>query len=564
MRQYPARVTPVTRRQFLQTGSVALAVTTLPPRSAGAAPSVNRGDNRSDIGQPCVNPLMPPSAVTDLLDAALRAAKAAGATYADVHLMDTRREEWQAFVGLDARAPWWDTSLGFGVRALVKGSWGFVGLDGVVTPDVAATAGRNAANQAATAATGTPRTVELAPTPVVTGSWTTPIEIDPFTVSLEEKADLIGALNDDIERLSYQVGVGTTFTLSKQHRSFASSEGSSTTQTLYHTGAWLSVDVPRDWQTGLSGHRSADAFSMVGAGWEYLRQAAVTVRDDAPRLIEEALGSRRPKPIDVGRYDLVFDANAIASILGTSIGVATELDRAMGYEANGVGTSYLSDPLTMLGTYKVGSPLLTVTANRSMPGGAATLQWDEEGVAPREITLVNEGILTDYQTTREAASWLAPYYQQIGHPVASNGCAGMYEATDFMQQHSPNLVMRPGPHALSFADLVKNTKRGLAIVGGTSYLGGMSYSDQQVLNGRGSGEIVYEIVNGKLAGTISGAEFVYRSPEFWKGLAAVGGAASARTFGIRRSRTNGWRGTFHSVTAVPVLVTGVAVSDVLR
>jgi len=548
MRQHPARFT---RRHVLKTGAVALAATTLPSRWAAATP---HGDSpRALLPETTLANVMGP----DVLEAALHAAITAGATYADVHVIHTRREEWQYFVGLDYPAPWWDTTLGLGVRALVKGYWGFVGLDGVVTPEMAAAAGRTAATQATLAATGKPRIVALAPTPVVTGTWTTPIDIDPFTVSLEEKADVIGALNDDIERLSINFGVGTLLTLIRQDRTFASSEGSVTTQTLYQIGGTVSVTAPRDWRTNLSGHRASDVFTMTGAGWEYVRQASVAVREEAPRLIEDALGSRRPKPVDVGRYDLVFDAKAIANILGTSIGVATEVDRAMGYEANRVGTSYLSDPLAMLGTYTVGSPHLTVTANRSMPGGAATLQWDDEGVVPRETTLVEHGILTDYQTTREAASWLAPYYQQIGTPVVSNGCAGMYGATDFMQQHSPNLVLQPGPHEVSFAELVKQTKKGLAIVGGESF------ADQQVLNGYGSGEIVYEIVHGKLAGTISGAQFVYRSPEFWKGLVAVGGARSAQTFGQWRSR-NGWQGTLQSITAVPVLITGVAVMDMLR
>jgi len=531
---------------LLKTGSIALAATALPYQFADAA----------SVGEIDRSPLRR-AEIPELLSAALHAANAAGATYADVHVLSTRREEWQYFVGLDYPAPWWDTTLGFSVRALVKGYWGFVGIDGVVTADIAAAAGRDAATQAALAARGKPRVAELASTPVVTGTWTMPVAIDPFTVSLEEKADVIGALNDDIERLHDGVGVGTLLTLSKQHRIFASSDGSYTTQTLYHTGGSLSVTVPRDWRSGLSGHRSADVFSVAGAGWEYVQQAGVAVRDAAPQLIEDALGSRRPKPVEVGRYDIVFDAKAIANILGTSIGVATELDRAMGYEANGVGTSYLDDPLAMLGTYKVGSPQLTVTANRSMPGCAATVQWDDEGVVPRETTLITDGILTDYQTTREAASWLAPYYQQHGTSVVSNGCAGMYEATDFMRQHSPNLVMRPGPHALSFADLVKNTKRGLAIVGGDWFV------DQQLLNGTGSGEIVYEIVNGKLVGTISGAQVVYRSPNFWKGLVALGGATNAQTFGHWRVRDS-YRGTFHSITAVPVLITGVAVTDLTR
>lgn len=490
-------------------------------------------------------------------DTAINAAVAAGASYADVHVIHTRYEEIGYYApGARIQGPDRRSTIGFGVRALVRGYWGFSGLDGMITTDVAARAGRDAANQAAMSATGKPRTVELASMPVATGSWVMPVEIDPFTVSQEEKADYLNTVCETVHSLRDGVGMMAEARMQKQERTFVSSEGSYTTQTLYQTGAWLTLDVWPDWMTELSGRRSIDFVSVAGAGWEYLRNAPV--RERVSRVIEEALSMRRPKPVDVGRYDLVLDAKAMADLIGTSVGVATELDRAMGYEANGVGTSYLAEPLDMLGNFKMGSSLLTVTANRSMPNGAATVKWDDEGVEPRETTLVKNGILTDFQTTREAASWLAAYYQKLGKPVASNGCAGMYAATSPMQQVSPNLVVQPGAHAVTFDDLVKDTKKGIAIVGG------YSGSDQQVLNGYGMGQIVYEIADGKVVGTFSRAQYLYRSPDFWKNLIALGGERSAEAFGFERSRDSYDNRAAHTIVAVPAKVTGVAVVDYSR
>jgi TldD protein len=491
-----------------------------------------------------------------IAEAALAAAKEAGATYADVHFIHSRRENWIYFPGPRYPAPSRSANIGFGIRALVNGYWGFAGIDGTTTTDMAAKAGRDATSQAKFAATGKPRTVELAPTPVVTGTWTMPVEIDPFAISLEEKADYIDGLLDEISQLRYGVSMSAFVYLLKQERTFVSSEGSYTVQTIYNTGADMSLGVPRDWMTERPGGRSADFLSKAGAGWEYIRKAPI--REEAWRMIEEALGSRRPKPVDVGRYDVVFDAKAVSNILSSSIGIATELDRAMGYEANGVGTSYFSDPLEMLGTYKIGSPLMTVTANRSMPGGAATVKWDDEGVAPVDTVLVKDGILNDFQTTREAASWLAPYYQKVGKPVASNGCAGMYGATNAMQQFSPNLVMTPNTQDVTIPEMVKTIKKGLAIVGG------YAYADQQVLNGVGGGEIVYEINDGKITGTIQNAQLLYRSPEFWKNLAAVGGTSTVREFGIDRARDDWENRTVQTVSCPAIKVTGVAITDATR
>jgi len=195
-----------------------------------------------------------------------------------------------------------------------------------------------------------------------------------------------------------------------------------------------------------------------------------------------------------------------------------------------------------------------------MPMGAATVKWDDEGVAPPEATLVKDGILNDYQTTRESASWLTEYYQKKGVPVQSNGCAFAYGGMMSPKLQCPNLVMQPGKSETSFADLVAGTKRGMAI------RGALVNSDQQALNVNGYGQYVNEIVDGKLGIALSNVMFNYRGPEFWKNLVAVGGPSSARQFGF--AETTGARGSGyrfgHSISAVPGKVVAVAITDSTR
>lgn len=556
-------MSPLTRRHFLQASSLAAASAVLPVRGLDA--QAYRAHPAAALDSRCTSA----PELNAIVDAALDAAKRAGAAYADVHVGLTEREEWgQLWDVTLPQSPHYAVHASLGVRALVNGYWGYAAADGVGTVDVATRLGRDATTQARTAATGKPRVVEMAETPVVTGNWVMPVQVDPFTVSYEEKYDTIAAMNEyAIEQRNAHQSTATvvppyhpSFDVSfhRESRTFASSDGSFVTQTLYRTVCDFRIRVVADWLTEQGADRFTGVMSLAGAGWEYVLSAPY--RDDVPRMIEEALRARRPRGVDVGRYDLVLDAAAMATILNRTIGTATAADRAMGDRPDG-DTSYITDPLAMLGTLRTGSPLLTVTANRSMPGGAATVKWDDEGVEPQSTTLVANGVLTDLQTTRESASWLAPYYRRVGKTIQSNGCAGVL-GTEPVSMRSPNLVMQPGTKEVTFEEMVKSTSKGLAI------LGGEVRSDYQALNGYGTGALVFEINNGQLGRAVMNASYLYRTPEFWKNLEVVGGAATARTFGFEQwNDTSAWGledRTANSVCAVPGKITGVAVVDAMR
>jgi TldD protein len=325
----------------------------------------------------------------------------------------------------------------------------------------------------------------------------------------------------------------------RDERTFASSDGSFITQTVYNTGGTFEVQVKPNWKTHIAAGQPADFFTNASAGWEYVERAPF--RDRALELIERAEQKCTPTPVEIGRYDVIFDAAAVAGLLRTTVGQSTLLDRAMGYTANTSGTSYLSDPLAMLGAFRLGAPAMTVTADRTQPDGASTAQWDAEGVQTSAFPLVREGMLADFQTTRESAAWLAPFYQRANRPVQSNGCAGGGSAGPLI--HWPaNLQLEPSTDGnTSFDDLVAGTSRGMAIMGGPVY------TDQQGLNGGGRGDITYEVRDGKLGRVITGAEYLFRSPELWKTLVALGGAGSRAHFGTETR----YERYAHSVSAVP-------------
>jgi TldD protein len=532
----------VTRRRFLATSATvsAAAVAALQFRTAAAQSPVAA---RRALGDPDPH---------DLAARAVDAARTAGASYADVRLTDTQLEAYY-----NGRALNNNQDRAIGIRVLVDGVWGFQS-SATWTPDEAVRLAREAVAQAKANGSGTTGRVELGPPPpTVKGTWVMPVKVDPFTVSLGEKIDytnyVLGHAGD------LMLGASASFIwiqMSRQIKTFASSDGSAWSQTTYLSQGQLGTAYRDDFVHGLRpGSMSYDAWTPAGKGWEMFADAPLT--DDLLRLFDEAEQNRHAIPVEVDRCDAVFSAQAMAALLDNTLGAATELDRALVDEANASGTSYLNDPLTMLGTYRVGSPIINVTGNRSLVGGAATVKWDDESVVPDDFTIVKDGVLVDFQTTREQADWLAPYYKKINHPAKSHGCAGSASALTLTMQHAPNLQLMPGTTDMRFDDLVADVNKGIAVMSMDVNM------DQQQLTGVGYAQ-VRKIVNGKLGPYLDGAGIQFRASELWKRLTAVGGAKETRWYGFERGKGQPWQQTTHSVGAVPARINNVDLIDVMR
>jgi TldD protein len=534
----------LTRRGFIKKASVAAATAALVPSTLRAAAGSGHLIHvpSSGAGDPDLHALAA---------RAVEAARAAGATYADARLTITRSHSF--FSGFPSSE---QEVRGIGVRALVNGYWGFLS-SATWTPEEATRLAVGAVAQARAHGRGKKRPVDMGPAPrVAKGEWVMPVKYDPFNIPIGEKMDVINAAHDFAR--SYRAGINAMSSMSfvRQIKVFASSEGASWSQTTYTSAAGLAITYPSEYHARLpGGGAGTDFLSPAGRGWEYVSDPGLI--DAIPRLIEEAEQSRHTVPVEVGRYDIVFSAQAMAALVDSTLGPATELDRALGFEANAQGTSYLNEPLEMLGSYQIGSPLLTVRGDRSTPGGAATVKWDDEGVEPEEFTLIRDGILVDYQTTREQAAWLAPYYQRVGRPVRSHGCAGAGSALHVTMQHSPNLALMPGTKDVSFDDMVAGTKKGIAVLSLSTNM------DQQSLNGTGRGAM-REIEDGKLGRFIRGAAIVFRAPELWKSVVAIGGPRTSALQGESRGKGQPHQNTTHSVAGVPAKATQVSVIDVMR
>ena len=495
------------RRDFLKaTGAAAvgLAIASRPAR-AHAAPAHEHLDRfRSGASK-------------ELLLDAINAAKMAGASYADCRIarfqqnfVVTREQQIINVVDTD--------TLGAGVRALVDGCWGFAATR-TLTREGVTSAAREAVAIAKANRVARDRAVTLAPTPAYpNATWKSAYTTDPFEVPLEQKVDLLLKANAEAMKVPGVKFVNSVLFFVKQERQFASTEGSVIDQTLIRSWPlFTATAVAPDFSDVQS--RAANEIAPMGRGFEYVLQSDLAGR--ARKWGEEAAEKLKAKPVEVGKYDLVLAPSNLWLTIHESIGHPTELDRAMGYEANYAGTSFIAPPEEKLGKLQYGKPLMNIQGDRSQEGALATIGYDDDGVKPDEFLIVKNGIFNDYQTTREQAPWLSSWYASQGQPMRSHGCSYADSWGSVAFQRMPNVSLLPAADNTSWNDLIAGVDNGIAIVGDGSFS-----IDQQRYNAQFGGQTYYEIKGGKLGGMLKDVAYQIRTPDFWNSMDAIGGRAS--------------------------------------
>ena len=497
------------RREFLRTTSAAAA--------AGLALGITGRAEAAELSGRLIAPSPGDAALNDLLLRALDAAKSAGAQYADARISLNRTQSIftreRRVAGLSD-----NETFGIGVRVLVEGAWGFAATSNL-EPDSVARVARQAVAQAKANRTPGQRPVVLAPAPSnQRRTWRSNAKIDPFTVSIEDKVELLLAVNAIALKNPQARFVNSSMFFLKDEKSYANTEGTLVSQTIIRSQPTVTVTAVSKDFTDFQSRQSNDIAPM-GRGYEHVTENKL--EENVVRWADEAVQKLSAKPVEVGRYDLVLHPNHLWLTIHESIAHPTELDRAMGYEANYAGTSFVFPPEKVLGTLKFGSPLMNVRGDRSQPGSLAACGWDDDGVKPDEFDVVREGIFVDYQTTREQALWLDSYYKKAGKPTRSHGCSYAQSWADVQFQRMPNISLLPGEKDLGWNDLISATDRGIAIIGDGSFS-----IDQQRFNAQFGGQLFYEIRGGKIVGMLKDVAYQMRTPDFWANLDMLGGPNS--------------------------------------
>jgi TldD protein len=487
----------LSRRAFLKAGAAA----------SGAALLASRPELALARG------LLTEPTLDELVQRTLAAAKKAGATYADVRVVRRRAES--VFVR-DAAVEGVSSTdeYGVGVRVIAGGAWGFA-----ASPRVLATEGERCAALAVSVARahGALRKapVALAPTPVHVDVWQTPLTKDPFKIPLEDKAELLLAISAEARKVAGIRFVMAQYDGTSEWKLLASSEGAYLEQQIVRVGPGYTVSAVDEKRGGFASRKHD--FAPRQGGWEVVTGSPLLA--DARQTGEECLQKLAAPPVTPGRRDVVIDPSNLWLTIHETIGHSTELDRALGYEANFAGTSFATP--AQLRKLRIGAPHITFYADKTTPGGLATCGYDDDGVATGRWNLVERGLFVGYQTTREQAAW-------IGEP-ASRGTsyADSYGSVPF--QRMPNVSLAPGARDLSLDDLIAATDDGVLIVGDGSWS-----IDHQRKNFQFGGQLFWEIKKGKKTRMLKDLAYQSSTIAFWNACDLIGGASAWRLGGAMR------------------------------
>lgn len=449
-----------------------------------------------------------------LADAALSAARAAGASYADMRIHRLTTEVIQLRDG-ELETATLDREIGLAVRVIVDGTWGFAS-HAELDPTVAADTARRAVRVATTLAPLNAERIELAAEPVYDDvSWVSDYRIDPFSVPGTDK---IAVLADYSERLLAADGVdhvSAGLHAVKEQTYYADTFGTSTTQQRVRVQPSLDA---------VSVDPSAGTFETMrtlapptARGWEAVIDDSVwnwtAELAELPSLLAEKV---KAPGVVAGPTDLVIDPTNLWLTIHESIGHATEYDRAIGYEAAYAGTSFATPD--KLGSMRYGSPVMNVTADRTVEHGLATVGFDDEGVRSQTWDLVRGGLFVGYQLDRVFAPRLGE--------ARSNGCSYADSAHHVPIQRMANVSLQPGTEDLSTADLIARVSDGIYIVGDKSWS-----IDMQRYNFQFTGQRFFRIRDGRLDGQLRDVAYQATTTDFWGSMEAVGGPSTWRLGG---------------------------------
>ena len=288
------------------------------------------------------------------------------------------------------------------------------------------------------------------------------------------------------------------FNFVKEEKFFASSRGSVISQSRVRSSPFFEVTIT-DKSSGRFATRQSFA-APRGSGYEYIAGCGLIA--EAARASEEAKQKLNAKSVEPRKRDLVIDPTNLWLTIHESVGHPTELDRALGYEANFAGTSFVTTE--KLGKLRYGSDHVTIVGDRTQPGGLSTIGYDDDGVRTQgaEFPIVKNGRFENYQMS-------VGFAKTIGRKQ-SNGCAFADGWNTFPLQRMPNISLQPGPRKVSVEELIADVKDGIYILGNGSWS-----IDQQRYNFQFGGQVFYEIKNGKLGQPLRDVAYQGNTVDFW-------------------------------------------------
>ncbi|WP_300613694.1 TldD/PmbA family protein [Trebonia sp.] len=460
-----------------------------------------------DDGNARIDPEFAGLPLTALADAALGQARTLGAQHADFRV-ERVRGQWITLSDGRLQSLSDADDSGLAVRVVVDGTWGFASTVDL-TPEAAAAAARTAVEVARVAAAMNTEHIELAPEPPYGDvTWVSAYQVDPFTVAPKDKVDLLGAWSAQLLAHDAVTHADASVVQIKECKFYTDGATTATQQRVRLHPQLTAVAVT---PAGFDDMRTLAP--PAGRGWEYLTGPSggqggwdfPAELAELPELLQAKLAA---PSVEAGRYDLVIAPSNLWLTIHESIGHATELDRALGYEAAYAGTSFAT--IDKLGTLQYGSGVMNVTGDRTAPHGLATIGYDDEGVAGQSWDLIRDGVLVGYQLDRRMAR-----LKGFGR---SNGCAFADSPGHMPLQRMANVSLQPAPGGPDTAELIAGVENGIYILGDKSWS-----IDMQRYNFQFTGQRFFRIRNGRLDGQLKDVAYQATTTDFWNSMEAVGG-----------------------------------------
>ena len=464
---------------------------------------------------------------------AVEFARSHGASYADARVVEIEEERLYLRLDgeLDIRR---EHTLGIGVRVIARGMWGF-GSRSLGPADAAVAAARAALRMVDGSPLGP--AVPWQPLPPETGRYTTRVDQDPFAVPLARKQDLLDELLRVARASAQVVGAVAGVNAKRQRRYFLSTEGSWQVQSLVECGGLYQVWAAADGEVQRRSYPNSFHGNTGASGWEYVE--GLDLIGEAPRVVDEANALLKAPQCPGGLADVIIGPAMTALQIHESCGHALELDRILGDEAGFAGTSFV--PADGLGRFRYGSPAVSIVADPTVPGARGGFGFDDEGRPAQRASLVDQGVVVDFLSSRESAARLGRA------PTGAMRADGwQYLPLCF----STHVALQPGEGSL--AELMERL--------GDGYYLDMDRSwsiDEQRLNFQFGTEVAFEVKRGVKGRLMRNASYGGVTPQFWGSVEQVAGPEEARVFGLPCGKGEPKQWGFVSHGSVPVLVRGV-------
>jgi TldD protein len=437
----------------------------------------------------------------DLGKTALEVVTKKGATYADIRIGEIFDERLTVKNGVPEEVTLLQTN-GFGIRAIVNGAWGFAGSVDLTKKEVTATA-QKAVSIALASSKLKKRDAVLAPAKTRKAKYSTPMKKDPFKIPLEEKIETLMTAERAAASFSDSIKSSSAFFRAlREKKLFMSTEGVEITQQITWCGGGLECIAVKNGEVQRRSYPASFRGNFSTNGYDFFESLALV--DNAKATAQEAMQLLEARSCPSTETALILNGDQLALQIHESCGHPTELDRALGTEADYAGTSFLVP--NKMGKLKYGSRNVNIVADATVPGGLGTFGYDDEGTPARKVHLVKEGLFVGYQTSRETAAEL-----------------GLKESSGGMRADSPlmlplirmtNINLLPGDWKAE--EIMEETKKGILMLVNKSW----SIDDKR-LNFQFGTEIAWEIRNGSKEKLLKNPTYTGITPAFWGSCDAV-------------------------------------------